>query len=192
MSSRKSKSGGIRQAREPKPEASEALSPIATLSLDVSGGHGRRYAGKFKFKVPTMGDRVDIAATKARYLTQVSNVEGLGDNIAEALAYLHTTIDDEGAPDWWKSTNQGVDLYDFQPLLTLYADARAYERKFLGTDSDVGEGAGEDPEGSGDDGEGAMGGDVSPASQRRTVLADIGSGGSRTGAYDAGDGGDEG
>lgn len=186
------KNRGIREATA-KPAASvkEQLSPVTVLSLDVQGGTGRQYTGKFKFKVPTMGDRVDISASKARYLTELENVESFGANIAEALAYLHVTIDSESVPEWWTESNNGIDLYDFEPLLSLYAEARAYERRFLGASANVGDGAGEDEAGPGDDGPGDVGEHVSPAPKRREVLADFSPRSSRTHLDDAGDGDSE-
>lgn len=172
------KSGTAQVAAERANEASSPVSPETVLEVDVYGGDGaRHYVGKFRFKVPTMGQRVDIAALKARYTQELQNLDRQGDNIADAIAYLNITLDAKSAPAWWTDSKGGIDLYDFQPLLSLYAKARAYEATFLGGRAKP---AGDDgaPEGGADD---AAGGDVgdgvqSPA-ERPQVLATFGKGG---------------
>jgi hypothetical protein len=163
-------------------------SPETVLDLDEKSLNGlRQYKGKFKFRVPTMGDRVDIAALKAQYLQQLTGVDSDGDNIADALAYLNVTLDakaDNGVPQWWLDSNGGIDLYDFQPLLALYAMARAYEATFLGRPAVGKTDEGADGEGAGDDGDGAVGGGVSDPSVGRQVLASFGEGGGGTGDAD--------
>lgn len=184
----------IAAAREEAPAAaSAAVSPRTVLELDAPSANGRRqYKGRFEYKVPTMGGRVDISALKAQYLQQSKGVDAVGDHVAEALAYLYVTIDHEKAPQWWKDSNRGIDLYDFQPLLKLYAAARAYEATFLGDDPDAG----------GDDIEASVGADahadggvddaVQAPPERREVLASFGQGSRGTAPARARDGVDPG
>lgn len=172
----------------------EAESPITRIEIDEQSPDGRRrYKGTFQFKVPTLGDRADIAALKARYLQQLSNVGDEGTAVAEMLSYLGVTIDVESAPEWWKKSKLGTDLYDYSPVVALYGRCRQYEATFLGprTESRSDEGAvAERP-------------DVAPSSnvgesvqdppKRREVLATVGARGhgadharARTGGSDGG------
>jgi hypothetical protein len=175
---RKSAAEVARSRREEPDDQDKEILPVTTLNLDVSGGNGRRtYAGKFRFKVPTMGDRIDIGALKAQYLQQLEGVDGSTDSLADALAYLNVTLDAKSVPDWWRDSNFGIDLYDYQPLLTLYAMARAYEATFLGGSDDAAGDEGEAEGGPDGDGDGDVGDDVQPPAQRRQVLATLGKGG---------------
>jgi hypothetical protein len=170
-------------------------SPETVLDLDESSMNGlRTYKGKFKYRVPTMGDRVDIVALKAQYLQQLTGVDNDGDNIAEALAYLNVTLSTEknGCPQWWVDSKGGINLYDFQPLLALYAKARAYEATFLGRAPVVKLDEGADGEGPDADGDGAMGRGVQDPPVGRKVLASFGAGGSGAGDADPGGGAAEG
>lgn len=167
-------------------------SPETYLELTEESLDGRRkYHGKFKFKVPTMGDRVDIGVLKARYGQQLS-LDASPDNIAEALAYLNVTIDAEAAPKWWKDSRGGIGLYDFQPLLALYAKARAYEATFLGGRSKPDADEGADDDGSDADAGGSVDEPLPDTPVRRKVLATLGKGGGGADTADAGGGEPEG
>ena len=164
-------------------------SPEKVLELDESSFNGlRSYKGKFKYKVPTMGDRVDIAALKSQYLQQLTGVDRQGDNIAEALAYLNVTIDAKECPDWWKDSKFGIGLYDFTPLLSLYAKARAYEATFLGGRPEPATDESKDGEGRADPADGDVDGDVQDSPVGRKVLASFGKGSGRTAHDVAGSG----
>lgn len=164
-----------------------ADSPTTTIDIDVSSPDGRRhYKGSFSYKVPTLGDRADIAVLKSRYLQQLSNVGTEGDVVAEMLAYLSITLDAASAPEWWKTSKEGIDLYDYAPVLALYGGCREYEAKFLGGDEGDGSAAGSDAEGSEDDADRGVDEDVQPAPQRRETIASVRTGSSRASAARAG------
>ena len=162
-------------------QAALPTSPTTWLTLDSESRNGlRKYAGKFKYKVPSMGERVDIDVLRAQYLQHAANVTGTGQAVSEALAYLAVTIDSASAPAWWKESKNGIELLDFAPLLSLYALGRAYEASFLGSGTDTGasaNGVGDEP----DDAAGnSVESDVPATPQRRTVLASFGARGDRT------------
>jgi len=164
-----------------------ADSPTTTIDIDAESPDGRRrYKGVFSYKVPTLGDRADIAVLKARYLQQLSNVGTEGEVVAEMLAYLSITLDEKSAPEWWRTSKMGIDLYDYAPVLALYGRCREYEAKFLGG----GEGGGrasasaaEEPE---DDAGGGVVEDVQPPAERREVVAAVRTRSSRASAARAG------
>ncbi len=168
-----------------KPET--ALSPHKVLELDCKSANGRRsYKGKFPYKVPTMGDRVDIATLRAQYTQQVQNVAADGVSIADMIAYLNVTLDQEKCPDWWKESKFGIDLYDYTPIMELNDLGRAYEATFLGDGSDAGGDEGTNEDGSGADADRNVDDNVSTPPDGRQVLASFGKGGSGADPDDAG------
>ena len=156
-----------------KPATEAALSPKTTLVLDVTAAGGKKYEGKFQFRVPSMGDRIDIAALRSRYLQELEHVDSTGTNIADALAYLSITIDNASAPAWWRDSNNGIDLYHYEPLFKLYALGRAYESTFLGYTVDDPATDGSDADGLHADVDGNVDGDVQPTVERSEILAEF-------------------
>lgn len=162
----------------PEDEKDEVLSATTTLVLDEESLDGRRkYKGSFSFTVPNMGQRVDIGVLRTQYLAEVPNVEGEGASLAEALAYLGVTLNHEKCPQWWQDSNRGIELYDYPPLIRLYADARAYTARFLGAAPQSARDEDADAGGSGAEDSGDVEPDVQPSPQRSQTLASFGPGG---------------
>jgi len=158
-----------------RPEAATADSPVTQIDIDEQSPDGkRRYKGVFVFKVPTLGDRSDIAALKTRYLQQLTNVADDGQALAEMLAYLAVTIEFEKAPEWWKKSKLGMDLYDYAPVLALYGRCREYEATFLGGGPVAPSNEGATPTGAESSAPGDMGTHVPAAPKRREVVATVG------------------
>ena len=156
-----------------------SLTPDTVLELEEIDCGGRLYSGAFRFRVPTISQRVDISAKKAQYLLEIPEaaVDYEGRNLADMMAYLHITIDDKdpkATPKWWTDSERGTQLYDFKPVLSLYALARAYEARFLSGDDDLG---GDETQArrrpaAADSGD--VDDDVQPASERPEVIATLG------------------
>lgn len=124
-----------------KEEESDRLSPVTWLTVDVTDTHGRRWEGRFRFNVPTMGDIVEIGKLKTALLGgqgDVVQVDTPAFIIVEMMAFCEITIDHEKAPSWWSEIDHGAKLYDAAPLRALYEEGRAYETKFHGDDSSSG------------------------------------------------------
>lgn len=174
---RKSASQVSEDRSAPKEKTAPPMSPKTILVLNEQSLDGRRkYHGKFPFKVPSMGDRVDIGVLKTKYLNEIANVEGEGYSIAESLAYLGITLNHDKCPQWWQDSNRGIELYDFQPMLSLYAQARAYAATFLGAAPEHPRDEGADAGGSGAEGDGDVEHDVQPPSERSETLVSFGPG----------------
>lgn len=155
------------------------LPPVTTIKIDAVTPLKKHYKGTFTYHVPTLGDRVDISRMRAEYLGQTKVVEDDdGVNLAEMLAYLHTTIEDKDTnPEWWTGSKRGIDLYDYSPIVTLYAAARAYEATFLGGTTDVTDSQEEDGGEPGAVDPGDLERDVPPSPERRTIVEIDGKGG---------------
>lgn len=164
-------------------EKIEELPPITTLEIDVTVGHGKRYAGKFKFKVPTLGTTIDIGNTRTAYLEQTESADPVQLMLVEMLAFLHHTIEaDEVNPAWWKDTNRGVDLYHIDPIGELYKKAKAYQVKYLGPSLEVGEAKKSTDEQPDETDSNDVERDVQSPPERRTIMEIDGKGGVRTGS----------
>lgn len=132
-------------ASEKKEVADEGLSPIHAFEIDVTDYRGKRWSGRFVFRVPTLGDQVKIARLKAALLPAGAAPDPNGGLLAEMMAYTQVCFSER--PNWWKPER----FYDPLPLITAYKEARMYERRFLGADAtDAGgdegsDGGGSDP-----------------------------------------------
>jgi hypothetical protein len=158
-------------ARQQADEEEVPSSPATVLSVDFTSPQGKHYDGKFKYKVPTLGERVDISVLKAQYLQQVDNVSMEGTQLADMLAYLAITVElNDATPAWWKESKQGIDLYDYQPVVALYTEARSYEARFLGGDKTAGGTEESNGNGSDDAGDGNVDGSVQPTAERRKII----------------------
>lgn len=183
---------GAADSRFSSEEKAEDLSPVTTLEIDTTVANGKRYAGKFKFKVPTLGTTIDIGCTRAAYLDQTEGSDPVTMMLAEMLAFLHHTIEeDDTNPAWWKETNRGVNLYHMDPISDLYKAAKVYQVKYLGPSPEVDETKKSTDEQLDEDGSSTVGGDVQSTPERRTIMEIDGKGGIRTGSDDAGDPADE-
>jgi hypothetical protein len=157
------------KAAEEKP--AEDLPPLTTLSIDVKGSRGKQYKANFVFKVPTIGEQIEIGRLKAAYLPNGSAADPNAALLVEQCCFLAVTIQKTNLPVWWKP----FEMYDAAPVSALYAEALKYERRFHLGDAQPGAaaaGVGTPEERSGDDSEteSALGEDIPPPAQRRKVL----------------------
>lgn len=183
----------ISEKVKPQKKASVAApsSPTTVLELDLKVA-GRSYQGKFKYTVPTMGQRVDIGVLKAQYLDSMAGVDAHVERIADVLSYLRVTVEHSTAPQWWQDSLNGIDLRDVSVPMELCAKARAYEATFLGWGDDPKGDKGTPDDGQDSAADGDVVDDVQAAAQRPKVLATFGKGSRGAGSADAGDGGNEG
>jgi len=151
------------------------LSPVTNIEIDVVGSRGKRYAGSFTFKVPTLGEQVTIGQMKAVYLPQGSPADQNAMLLVEQICYLEVTLDKKRRPDWYKP----MVMYDAAPIGELYRRALDYERRFHGADKVSG---GDQKVASGEAGsdgerEAPVGRKVQPPAERRETLVAVDKGG---------------
>lgn len=152
------------------------VSPVAWLEVDYVGNRGKRYRGRFKYTVPTIGDELRISAF-AGSMVPMRTVDPAGAALARMIAYLTVTCsfdDNNPRPAWFSEPTKAHDVGPFQEL---YGRCLEYEAKFHGTgeverglprDREI---AAEDP-GRDDRGDKArVGSKVPPPAQRRETLA---------------------
>jgi len=153
-------------------EEYEDLSPMTTLSIDIKDTRGKRYNASFVYKVPSIGEQIEIGRLKSAYLPQGAVADRNAQLLVEQICYLEVTIQKNDLPAWWKP----FELYDAAPVTALYAEAIKYERRFLGVDSEVRVAPQKDQvgsevdEGSDDSTANAVGSAVPRATKRRETL----------------------
>jgi hypothetical protein len=152
-------------------EQSAELTPLTVIHLDVTDARGKRYFGDFTFKVPTIGEQIEIGRRKIEQLPIGAAADPVAGILVEATCYLSVTI--QKKPDWWKPW----EFYDSLPLMALYKEARDYAGRFLGEAARPKANPREDSKpqngaGSADHDQADVGREVPPASQRReTIIA---------------------
>jgi hypothetical protein len=168
------------QAASKDETAKKTVSSETYIDLDVTDTSGRRFTGRFKYRVPNLSAIVEIGKLKALLAAgqNLAVVDPASAGIVEVTAYLEVTIDHSapGTPSWWQETDHGSRLYDFTPLRRLYEEVRSYEERFHGGGKKRGESeaaapAPEEPGDAGDAGADALGESVQPEPAGPVVLA---------------------
>ena len=113
------------------PKETKAESPVKAFRIDTTDSRGRRWKGDFVFHCPNLGEQVKIGRLKAGLLPQGAYADPNAGLIAEMMGYLQITL--KVKPSWWKPET----FHDAHVLSTVYGEARAYEARFLGGDSDA-------------------------------------------------------
>lgn len=162
-------------ASDEEPEEPE-VSPVTWIDLDHAGNRGKRYRGRFKFTVPTIGDELRISAL-AGSMVPMKTVDNAGGALARMIAYLAITCsfdDNNPRPAWFAEPTKAHDVGPFQEL---YRRCLEYEARFHGAGEDGErlpsdrEDAAEDTRGDDRSDEARVGRKVQPPPKRRETLA---------------------
>ncbi len=154
-------------------EKGEPLPPIDFIEIDVTDKRGRRYAGRFEYHVPTLGDQMQIARIKALMLPQGAIADPAGSALVDCLGYLQVTLrfsEQVPKPAWY----QPEKAYSAEPYFTLYRRCLDYEAAFHGERPLNRGAAGSDRDRDGEperDDRVSVGRKVQPPAQRRETLA---------------------
>lgn len=88
----------------------------------------QKLEGNFTYKRPSLGKELAIQTTVAR---SVGDVQGLSSEVKGMffiIAFLQHCI--VSAPDWWKNSNSGQDLYDATVVLQIYNKCKEFDDQF--------------------------------------------------------------
>ena len=100
---------------------------------------GINWVGDFVYMRPTIGARSQINALSVRFNSDLTSLDPQILDINYALAHLRITLQEH--PEWWFDSNFGVDLYDYNVILEIYAKCVEFERnwksKIHGTTDDT-------------------------------------------------------
>ena len=103
------------------------------FTIDVEGSLTKKqYAGDFKCRIPTL---------KMRAQAELKNAElnrGLEKDIDPSIAqchymvsYLRITLTE--APEWWRKSDHGYELYDSNIVSAVYSVVMEFEEKWMKT-----------------------------------------------------------
>lgn len=94
------------------------------------------WVGDFLYRRPTLRERASIDALRVRLNGDLNTLDEDTMALNEALAFLRFTI--RSAPDWWKDTDYGGDLYDANVVIEIYNKVMVFEsewrKKVMGGD----------------------------------------------------------
>lgn len=105
--------------------------PDMTFSFEIqSKGRetGVNWAGKFKYKRPTLGDRARIDVLRARLSGDIESLRPDVLDFVEAISHLRHTLTE--FPEWWTNLSYGLDLYDGNVVSDVYNKCLEYEKEW--------------------------------------------------------------
>jgi hypothetical protein len=100
-----------------------------TFSVKIEGKHESGvalYEGSFTYRRPNLRAKSQIAKLESKLN---EDIKFLPDDVRDlhfAIAWLYYTIID--SPDWWKKSDSGMELYDFNIILAIYAETMKFEK----------------------------------------------------------------
>lgn len=152
----------------PKKEDDDGDVPaVKRIDIDVTDSRGKHYAGSVVYRVPAIGQQIEIGRMKAAMMPAGAPTDGdMAGMLCEMLCYLAVTLDKNSLPPWWKPHR----FYDSTVVSFVYAQARAHHARFLGVADERGVDDEEAALGSGGDDLDAVERDVQPAAERRETL----------------------
>lgn len=105
--------------------------PDMTFTFEIqSKGRetGVNWAGKFKYKRPTLGDRARIDVLRSRLSGDLETLRPDVLELIEAISHLRHTLTEY--PEWWSGLSYGLDLYDGNVISDVYNKILEYEREW--------------------------------------------------------------
>lgn len=115
----------IKELNPEDEDTGDDISPVLSFTVDVKDDFGQRWKGDFVYKVPTLGEQIQIGRLKAEYLPNGAAADPNALGLVEIVCYLSVTL--RKKPDWWKP----FELYDSTPLMAVWKEVMAHEAKFL-------------------------------------------------------------
>ena len=113
------------------------------FSIDVTGDTtGKKYSGNFKFLIPDNKSK----AKAARYTAELNGE--YADHLDPTVQILHYMIaflrfSLVEAPNWWKASDFGYALYDYNVVDTVYTKVQDFQKEWFekvwGSEEDDGE-----------------------------------------------------
>ncbi len=98
-----------------------------TFSITIQGDEtARHYDGQFTYIRPTLHMKAEIAKMKTRLNGDLKTLDNDVQMFNEMYASMFLCIKD--APEWWKNSNGGRDLYDINVMHTVYSKAMEFEQ----------------------------------------------------------------
>jgi hypothetical protein len=100
-----------------------------SFDIQVTGKEtGINWVGKFKYKRPTLAQRSMIGAFRAKLSGDLYTVDANIQDLNEALAHMRFTL--ISYPDWWKDSDYGGALFDYNVVMTVYEKIVEFEKEW--------------------------------------------------------------
>lgn len=101
-----------------------------SFDIDVEGNVTQaRYQGTFKFRIPNMRTRALADKERARLDEGLEKLDETVKDFHTMIGYLrHTLVE---APDWWKKSDAGYDLFDANVITSVYVKVMEFEKNWL-------------------------------------------------------------
>lgn len=98
-----------------------------SVSLEGSETH-HKWAGKFKYRRPSLGDRSRIDTMRARLAGDLTTLDPEVMEFIEAVSHLRFTLDEY--PDWWAEFGYGLEMHDGNVVSEIYNRCLEYEAQY--------------------------------------------------------------
>lgn len=104
----------------------------STFQIDIVGETtGQRFLGEFSCKIPTLKDQSLISIYESRLNGDFAdNLNSGVRKLHKYIAYLRYTIT-EIPPKFWRDSELGYNLRDFNVIDAVYTEVMAFEEKWL-------------------------------------------------------------
>lgn len=89
---------------------------------------GTQFEGSFTYKRPNIKARKDIVLYNQRLRAGEKELTAEFDSLFYMLAFLKYTLVD--APQWWKESNDGQELYDMSPIVEIFTKTQEFEESW--------------------------------------------------------------
>lgn len=101
-----------------------------TFSVKVEGKEGgQMYEGSFTYKRPNLRAKSQIAKLAAKLNEDIKYLDEDTRFLHDVIAQLYYTLID--APDWWKKSDSGMELYDFDVVFEIYKECMKFEKAWM-------------------------------------------------------------
>jgi hypothetical protein len=101
-----------------------------TFSIKVEGKQGGQvYEGSFTYQRPKIRHRSQISKLAAKLNEDIKYLDVDTKFLHEVIANLYYTITD--SPDWWKKSDSGLELYDFDVIFEIYKECQKFEDEWF-------------------------------------------------------------
>lgn len=99
------------------------------FEIQVRGEESQlNWAGKFRYKRPTLYERSQIEVMKARLNGDLVTIDPTISAFNEAISHLRYTLIE--SPDWWKEVDYGGQLYDTNVVNAVYEKCIQFESEW--------------------------------------------------------------
>ena len=101
-----------------------------TFQVKVEGkAGGQVYEGTFTYKRPTIRQKSLISKLAAKLNEDIKYLDEDTKFLHQIIASLHHTLVE--APAWWKKSDSGLELYDFNVILDIYKECEKFEDEWF-------------------------------------------------------------